>query len=73
MVVKFVFITQGSWCWFSNQKLCPAQIAIVVDLQYINILYIVTEGSIIYHLPQEKIIDALIGYYWLILYFQCFL
>lgn len=37
------------------------QIVIVGDIYDIDLLYIVTEGSIICQLPQEKIIDAVIG------------
>ena len=37
------------------------QIVIVGDIYDIDLLYIVTEGSIICQLPQEKIIDAFIG------------
>ena len=37
------------------------QIVIVGDIYDIDLLYIVTEGSIICQLPQEKIIDAIIG------------
>ena len=37
------------------------QSEIVGDLQYINLLNLVTEGRVICHFSQEKILDALIG------------
>ena len=47
----------------STQNYVLPQVVIVgiYDKNYVPILYIVTEGSIICQLPQEKILDAVLG------------
>ena len=43
------------------QNYVQPQIVIVVDLYDMDLLYIVTEGSIICQLPQLKTLDAVLG------------
>ena len=58
------------------QNYVQPQIVIVGDLYDVDLLYIVTEGSIICQLPQEKILDAVLGllgsfYIYNVSYTQC--
>ena len=43
------------------QNYVQPQIVIVGDLYDMDLLYIVTEGSIICQLPQEKILDSVLA------------
>ena len=61
MVVKFVLLQKEADVDSAVIDYIQPQIVIVGDIYDIDLLYIVTEGSIICQLPQEKIIDAVIG------------
>ena len=61
MVVKFVLLQREADVDSAVIDYIQPQIVIVGDIYDIDLLYIVTEGSIICQLPQEKIIDAIIG------------
>ena len=61
MVVKFVLLQREADVDSAVIDYIQPQIVIVGDIYDIDLLYIVTEGSIICQLPQEKIIDAVIG------------
>ena len=61
MVVKFVLLQREADVDSAVIDHIQPQIVIVGDIYDIDLLYIVTEGSIICQLPQEKIIDAVIG------------
>ena len=61
MVVKFVLLQREADVDSAVIDYIQPQIVIVGDIYDIDLLYIVTEGSIICQLPQEKILDALIG------------
>ena len=60
MVVKFVLLQREADVDSAVIDYIQPQIVIVGDIYDIDLLYIVTEGSIICQLPQEKIIDAVI-------------
>ena len=58
------------------QNYVQPQIVIIGDLYDMDLLYIVTEGSIICQLPQEKILDSVLGllgsfYIYNVSYTQC--
>ena len=61
MVVKFVLLQREADVDSAVIDYIQPQIVIVGDIYDIDLLYIVTEGSIICQLPQEKIIDTVIG------------
>ena len=61
MVVKFVLLQREADVDSAVIDYIQPQIVVVGDIYDIDLLYIVTEGSIICQLPQEKIIDAVIG------------
>ena len=61
MVVKFVLLQREADVDSAVIDYIQPQIVIAGDIYDIDLLYIVTEGSIICQLPQEKIIDAVIG------------
>ena len=54
MAVKFVFIARVADIELAIRDYVQRQIVTVGDLQYIDLLYIVTEGSVIFQLLYEK-------------------
>ena len=63
MAVKFVFIARVADIELAIRDYVQRQIVTVGDLQYIDLLYIVTEGSVIFQLLYEKkIVIFSLGY-----------